>query len=177
MKVKFNTITWYSRMLSYIFIFGVFPIIIFNIGVRYHQTVEVLSFGYVAASATYLDGSYDKKSFQDADSYAARKTVEGEWQSTDDAGDIMVIKPDNMFYEKKDGQITSSGTWKVRESLAGTDYAHLPTGMYMQKTSLTSEGEEENGYYEILLLNGQHLDMKSLDTDRTLSFSKMEKKR
>ncbi len=177
MKVKFNVVTWYSRLLSYFFIFGIFPVIVFWIGVRYNQTVEVLSFSYISASAAYLDGAYDTKSFQGAGSHAARLAIAGTWVDHKDGGHEMIIKPDNMFYEKNDGLVTGSGSWMIRDSLPNTEYSHLPTGLYLQKNSLDMNGIEKTTYYKVLMLNVTTLDISSLDNGSAMSFSKKPEKK
>lgn len=175
MKVKFNVVTWYSRLLSYVFIFGIFPCVVFIIGVRYNQTVEVLSFSYVSASEAYMNGSYDTKSLQSPGSHAARTAIAGTWVSNEDLAYEMTIKPDTMFYEKRDGSIDRSGSWMIRGNLSGTDYAHLPEGMYLQKNSLSMSGAEETLYYKIQMLNSNTLDMKDLKSEKTYTFSKKAK--
>lgn len=177
MKVKFNVVTWYSRLLSYFFIFGIFPVIVFWIGVRYNQTVEVLSYSYVAASAAYMDGAYDTKSFQGTGSHAARAAIAGTWIDNKDGGHELIIKPDNMFYEKNDGQVKGSGSWMIRDSLSGTEHANLPIGLYLQQNMLDMSGVESTSYYKVLMLNPTTLDISSLDDKATLSFTKKPSKK
>jgi uncharacterized protein YecT (DUF1311 family) len=40
MKIKFNEVTWYSKLLAAIFIFAIFPIIVFCIGRKYESIVS-----------------------------------------------------------------------------------------------------------------------------------------
>ncbi len=39
---EMNSVTWYSRLFTILFIFGVFPIIVFFIGRRYQETVTTI---------------------------------------------------------------------------------------------------------------------------------------
>lgn len=172
MPVKFNVVTWYSRLLSYFFIFGIFPVIVFQIGVRYNQTVETLSFSYVAPTEAYVSGAYDAKSFQSTGVHAARSTIAGTWVSNEDPEYQLVIKPDNMFYEKRYGTISRSGSWTVKDTMTGTDYAHLPTGLYLQNHALNTEGQEQTLYYKILMLNSTILDISNLGTNNTTTFTR-----
>jgi hypothetical protein len=42
MKIQFNKVTWYSKLLSFIFLVIIVPIITFYIGMEYQKTVFVL---------------------------------------------------------------------------------------------------------------------------------------
>lgn len=42
MEIKFNTVTWYSKLLAAIVIFGILPFLMFYIGTQYQETKEVL---------------------------------------------------------------------------------------------------------------------------------------
>ena len=52
MNIKFNEVTWYSRLLSIVIIFGAVPILVFFIGREYEKTVSVLNDDNVAALST-----------------------------------------------------------------------------------------------------------------------------
>ena len=39
--IKFNQITWYSKLLSAIFIFGIFPLLMFMAGMEYQKVLEI----------------------------------------------------------------------------------------------------------------------------------------
>ncbi len=39
---EMSRVTWYSRLLSLLFIFGIFPTLVFFIGRRYQETVTVI---------------------------------------------------------------------------------------------------------------------------------------
>lgn len=159
-------------MLSYLFIFGVFPIIVFYIGMKYYQTVDVLTHGYASAAEMYLNGTYDQKSFQGQGSYEARNNIEGDWVSNDDAGYVMTMKSENMVYEKRDGDISGSGSWIIQDLLRGTQFADLPAGLYLQKNILTRDGKEEILYYKIVTLTLTTLELLHLERGNTLKFTK-----
>ncbi len=159
-------------MLSYLFIFGAFPVIIFYMGIKYYQTVEVLTHGYASASEMYLDGTYDQKSFQGTGSYQARKDIEGDWISTDDDSYVMTMKDNGMLYEKRDGDISGSGAWMILDLLRGTRFENLPTGLYLQKNILTKGGEEEVQYFKITALTPASLELSHLDRVETFRFEK-----
>jgi hypothetical protein len=173
-RIKFNTVTWYSKILSYLFIFGVFPVIVFTIGVRYYQTVEVLSYGYASASEMYMGGAYDKKSFQGAGSYEARQNVQGEWVNVADDEYAMTIKGNNMFYEKRGSRVMSAGSWMIRDSMLGTRFERLADGLYLQKNSLSAGGDEEILYYKILSVTKDSLVLSDLEKGKKSSFRKKD---
>ncbi len=173
-RIKFNTVTWYSKILSYLFIFGVFPVITFNIGVKYYQTVEVLSYGYASASELYMGGAYDKKAFQGAGSYEARQNAQGEWIDASDSGHSMTIKGNNMFYEKNGSRVASAGSWMIRDSLLGTRFESLPDGLYLQKNSLSAGGKEEVLYYRIVSVTREALELVDLEKGKKSSFKKKD---
>lgn len=50
--IKFNEVTWYSKLATLIFIFGVFPILIFIIGSRYEQAKRINETGIQTNSQT-----------------------------------------------------------------------------------------------------------------------------
>ena len=59
MKIRWNEVTWYSRLFAAIFLLGIFPALAFYIGMRYQETVSpydsmppVSRVGYGAASST-----------------------------------------------------------------------------------------------------------------------------
>lgn len=43
--VTWNKITWYSKLLSAIFIFGIFPVLVFTIGMKYSQIEKTIEDG------------------------------------------------------------------------------------------------------------------------------------
>lgn len=45
--IKFNEVTWYSKLLAGIFIFGVVPVISFFIGMQYEEVVSIPNTQYV----------------------------------------------------------------------------------------------------------------------------------
>jgi hypothetical protein len=175
-RLHFNKVTWYSKFLTYLFIFGAFPVIVFHIGMKYYQTVEVLTFGYASASEMYMNGTYDAKSFQGQGSYQARIDLEGTWVSDDDDAYVMVIKSNGLFYEMHKGQVKSSGSWLIRDSLSGTSFASQPIGLYLQKNSLNMQAMEDILYYKIVSLRSEKLELSSLDKENTLHFTKHQKR-
>jgi hypothetical protein len=180
MQVHFNKITWYSKMLSYCFVFGIFPIIVFNIGVRYKQTVDTLSYSYVSAADISSVSAYSAKSLQDTASYSARKSIVGEWQGIEDGRYSMVIRPDGTFVETNDGNVTNSGSWTISEKVNDPDFSYLESGLYLIKNPTRIEGgtndiREEMQYYKILLLNSTALEIVYLDRGNTISYSRKRK--
>ena len=171
-RIKFNSVTWYSKFLTYLFIFGVFPVIIFNIGVKYHQTVEVLNYGFASASELYLSGEYDDQAFQGKGSFEARKDIEGQWVSNEDSSYMMNIKANNMIYEKHKNNVVASGSWIIRDALRGTKFSDMPDGLYLQKNLLTTDGEEQVMYYKIISMTDDALELVYLEKENTLTFKK-----
>ncbi len=159
-------------MLSYLFIFGAFPVIVFYIGIKYYQTVEVLTHGYASASEIYLNGTYDQKSFQGTGSYQARKDIEGDWINIDDDSYVMTMKDNSMLYEKRDGDIFGSGAWMIQDLLRGTRFEDLPSGLYLQKNILTKGGKEDVQYFKITALTPMSLELSRLDQAGTFRFEK-----
>jgi hypothetical protein len=49
--IKFNKVTWYSKLLAAIFIFGAFPILVFAIGRKYEQVMQEYARLEVASGA------------------------------------------------------------------------------------------------------------------------------
>lgn len=44
MNIKWNEVTWYSKLAAIIFLIGVFPVVTFYIGTQYQATLDVISF-------------------------------------------------------------------------------------------------------------------------------------
>ncbi len=55
MNIKWNEVTWYSKLLAAIFILGVFPALTFYIGVKYHEAIQVQSISLDAFVPTNND--------------------------------------------------------------------------------------------------------------------------
>lgn len=170
--VHFNKVTWYSRMLSYVFVFGIFPIIVFFIAGRYYETVQLLTNAQASTADIYLNAAYDAKSLQAAGAYNARQNIQGIWVSDDDKRYEMTIKPNNVFYERYDGKIERSGSWIIQDSLRETKFADQPSGLYLQKNTMSSGGIEEILYYRITALNDQSLSLLRLDKGDSLTFKR-----
>lgn len=141
---------------------------------RYYEAVEVLNYGYASASEIYLDGTYGKKSYQQEDSTEVRNNIEGTWESVDNKSHVMIVRQDNMLYEKKDGTITGSGSWIIRDKLSETKFADMPSGLYLQKNILTKGGEEATVFYEVLDLNSSIMKLSQLDNENIVTFTKQQ---
>lgn len=173
MGIKFNQVTWYSRLCTILFVFGVFPSLIFFIGKRYQETVSVLTYAEASAYNLHSTGAYESQAYVGVGSMKAERDMAGEWISVQDKDYSMRFKNVNTFYNIQKGRVTASGSWLLRNSLGGTEYAGVEhDGLFLQKNMLTDQGDEMVQYYKVKTLTEDTLVLQYVDRDNTLTFTK-----
>jgi hypothetical protein len=120
--IVFNKETWYSRILSYIFLFGVFPWIVFVIGQRYQEYVDLVS------GATYMSLEWHNTDYlqdynpRNNQQYILENKTEGKWRSVNDPKFVLIFRDLNRYFEYYDGIVVNSGAWFLKQSLVNTKY-------------------------------------------------------
>lgn len=172
MNIRLNEVTWYTRILTIVFIFGIFPIIVFMVGKKYQETISVLSYGQVAAYELYATGTYNKQSSATSISSTFKTNIEGDWVNEKNSSYKTKIKNNNLFYETYNGKIIESGSWIIRDLLLDTPFANLKKGNYLEKNSLDDEGVKYVGYYQILDLDTEKFNLVDLKRGNTIHLLK-----
>ena len=133
--IIFNKETWYSRILSFIFLFGVFPWIVFIIGQRYQEYISLMNgASYMSLdwhNSDYMQDYNPRSNLQ----YILENKAEGKWRNVDDSKFILLFRDVNRYFEYYDGIIVNSGAWFLKPSLVNTKFADNPDysgkGMYL----------------------------------------------
>ena len=121
--IVFNKETWYSRILSFIFIFGVFPYLVFTIGQKYQEYIDLMN------GATYMSLDWHNSDYlQDYNprnnhQYILENKIEGKWKNINDPKFVLIFRDLNRYFEYYDGSIVNSGAWFLKQSLVNTKYA------------------------------------------------------
>jgi phage/plasmid-associated DNA primase len=176
MRVQFNAITWYSRLLSYFFVFGVFPALVFFIGKRYQETVMVLSYADESAYQLHSTGTYQATAYAGRGSLKAEQDIVGEWVREDDPKYKIKIKAINTFYDLYKDKVVASGSWLFRDTLPVEVQSSLKEavsgvpGLFFQKNMLNQRNQESVQYYKVVSLNKDKLVLYFVDTKETVSF-------
>ena len=184
--IVFNRVTWYSRMLSIIFFLGVFPCLVFYIGKKYQEYVDLLN-GPTFMSLNMYGGSYSKTSgSRDFVQSVFEKKIMGRWRSEDDSRVVLLFRDLNRFFEYYDGNINNSGTWILGQSLKNTKYSEMRDGVYLFERSVMNQhsGGEDAKYlankpsdddyiYRISFSSDyQTLNLTYLDSNKTTVFTR-----
>lgn len=178
MRVQFNQVTWYSRLLTFLFVFGVFPVIVFVIGKRYQETVMVLSYAESSAYALHATGTYEATAYAGKGSLKAERQIVGDWVSDTDAKYKIKIKSINTFYDLYRDKIIASGSWLFRDRLPEevqdkfVDAVGSIPGLFFQKNILDNTNKESVQYYKVVSLDKDKLVLYFLDSGKTVSFSR-----
>lgn len=166
-----STVTWYSRLLTIVFIFGIFPVLVFVIGKRYQETVTILTDGNRASYELQENDVYFANAAQAGNS-AATKKILGEWTNQQDSKYVMKVKDTNIFYEFYEDQPVTAGSWIIRKDLNGTKFSSMPNGTYLQKNILNNKGETETLFYKVVIADGTNLSLSYLENGGALTFLK-----
>jgi hypothetical protein len=174
MKVKFNQITWYSKLLSIFFIFGIFPIIIFYIALEYQKTVNVITYGQTAAEELHSSNNYEKKAYRGTNAKQAELYLIGSWSNDQDTSYVFKVKDENTFIDIVGESVTASGSWVLRDHLNETKYSETEyeRTLYLEKNSLNRSDVKEVTYYKVVLLNQNNLVLQSLTDGKVQTFIK-----
>jgi hypothetical protein len=176
MHVQFNAVTWYSRLLSYLFVFGIFPALVFFIGKRYQETVMVLSYAESSAYQLHATGTYQATAYAGKGSLKAERAIVGEWVREDDPKYKIKIKAINTFYDLYKDKVIASGSWLFRDTLpveAQSSVKEIVSGipgLFFQKNMLNQKNQESVQYYKVVSLDANKLVLYFLDTKETVSF-------
>lgn len=170
-----NKVTWYSRLFSLVFIFGIFPTIVFFVGRRYQDTVTVIIKAEKAQSAALYNHVYFANSSGAPAAIIENRSILGEWINHQDGKYVMKVKDSNIYYEEYNGKLVSSGSWILRSNLPSDKVGSLPQGVYLQKITLNKEGVEDSLFYKVEFLDGSRMTLSFLENDAAISFSKLPK--
>ena len=151
MNIKFNEVTWYSRFLAIVIIFGALPLLVFFIGREYEKTMSALNQENIAAlSYSASDNSGHFYSHQEAGYSADKQNPSGIkgvaliGSSSASCTNDTSLTSDGLagnyctktfrvllsFINKKD-QITGTTT----TTIGGAFSVDLPAGIYSVKAS------------------------------------------
>lgn len=178
MRVQFNAVTWYSRLLSYLFVFGVFPALVFFIGKRYQETVMVLSYAESSAYEIHASGTYQATAYAGKGSLKAEKQIVGDWVRDDDPKYKIKIKAINTFYDLYKDKVIASGSWLFRDSLPvdapGSIKEALEDvpGLFFQRNILSQKNKESVQYFKVVSLEDNKLVLYFTDSGERVSFTK-----
>ncbi len=173
---EMSKVTWYSRLLSLLFIFGIFPTIVFFIGKRYQETVTAIIKAERAQAIAIDNQVYFANTSNTASGPATiveNRNILGEWLNHQDGKYVMKVKDSNIFYELYEGKVVTTGSWVLRDKLPNTKIGSMPQGIYLQKTSINQAGEEDTFFYKVEFLDDSRMTLNYLENDKALSFSKI----
>ena len=77
--IKFNEVTWYSKLAAIIFFIGVLPALTFYIGVKYQQTKTAEEASIVSESGFFLTSEPSSLTVESAESSAYEDLTHYEW--------------------------------------------------------------------------------------------------
>ncbi|MEI6042171.1 MAG: hypothetical protein WCQ00_01230 [bacterium] len=148
--IVFNKVTWYSKLLSVIFLFVVFPYIVFIIGQRYQEYIDLMN------GANYMSLDWHNSDYQqdynprNNEQYILENKIEGKWRNISDAKFVLIFRDLNRYFEYYDGSVVNSGAWFLKQSLANTKFSNLPS----DSGYVNSGGKEPTTYLYERLING-----------------------
>ncbi len=178
MRVQFNVVTWYSRLLSYFFVFGIFPALVFFIGKRYQETVMVLSYTESYAHQLHSSGTYQATAYTGKGSLKAEKQIVGDWIRDDDPKYKIKIKAVNTFYDLYKDKVIASGSWLFRESLPVDTpvtikqaVENIP-GLFFQRNVFSQKNKESVQYFKVISLEDNKMVLYFTDSGEQVSFTK-----
>lgn len=169
---KMNEVTWYSRLLALLFIFGIFPTIVFFIGKRYQETMTVLVKAEKAQHAVINNNVYFSNPAIGQAAIIENNNILGEWISNQDGKYVMKVNDTNVFYEVYDGRLISSGSWILRSDLPGDYIGARSNGTFLQKITFDKNGKEKSDFYKVEFLDGSRMTLNLFESGGALSFSK-----
>lgn len=169
---EMNKVTWYSRLLSILFIFGVFPTIVFFVGKRYQETVTVIIKAEKAQAVSLSNNVFFANSASGPAAIIENNNILGEWISNQDGKYVMKVNNSNIYYEFYEGKVVSSGSWILRSNLPNEKIGSQTNGIFLQKVSVSNKGEE-NVLYKVEFLDNSRMTLNFLENGAALSFSKI----
>ncbi len=159
LHIVFNKETWYSRLLSIIFLLGVFPCLVFYIGQRYQEYIDFMD-GTAYTSLDWHNSDYlQDYNPRNNQQYILENKIEGKWKSVNDPKFTLIFIDLNRYFEYYDGSIVNSGAWFLKQSLINTKFANMPSSSFVIGSSTKSD--DVNTYlYERLIDSNQSLAQK-----------------
>ena len=144
-NIVFNKETWYSRILSIIFIFGVFPYLVFIIGQRYQEYTDLIN-GAAYMSLDWHNSDYlQDYNPRNNQQYILENKIEGKWKNIHNPKFVLIFRDLNRYFEYYDGSIVNSGAWFLKQSLVNTKFANT------QSNGSTTELGKRGGGVETYL--------------------------
>ena len=125
--IIFNKETWYSRILSFIFLFGVFPWLVFVIGQKYQEYTDLMN------GANYMSLDWHNSDYQqdynprNNQQYVLENKIEGKWRNDKDGKFVLIFRDLNRYFEYYDGLVVNSGAWFLKQSLVNTKFVNTKT--------------------------------------------------
>lgn len=169
MKIEFFKVTWYSRLLSIIFFFGVFPYLVFIIGQKYQQYVDVLGGATTLSLNSYNSSTTDVVYSYNSTLNTYKKKIEGKWRNTENSKQVFVFRDLNRYFEYKNGSLVNSGAWLLKSDLSNTKYSNLPKGSYLYQRLID---DAELNYAISFTEDYEQMELRDLDTNKTLFFKR-----
>lgn len=180
MHLKFNQVTWYSRLASYLFIFGIFPVIVFVVGKKYEETVMVLSYAQSSAYDIHATGTYEATAYTGPGSLKAERDIVGHWVRVDDSRYTLEVKAINTFYDLYRDKIVASGSWLFRDvlpveaSALDSENLNKNSNLFFQKNLLDRHNNEKVMYYRVISIENDTLILHDLSSKEDLTFIKVQ---
>lgn len=174
--IVFNKVTWYSRLLSIIFFFGIFPYLVFVIGQKYQEYIDIVD-GTNAVALDWHNSDYAQNYGPiNNQLYILENKAEGKWKSVSDPKYVIIFRNLNRYFEYYDGSIVNSGAWFLKQSLVNTRFSDLSkkqdkleTYLYQRLINAGQDNDRDNGIEK--LKKGVKVDLYEDDFIYQISFS------
>jgi hypothetical protein len=169
MNIRVSDVTWYSRILTIVFIFGIFPIIVFMIGKKYQDTVSAISHAQIAVYESYGSEEYQRNTIM---MYHSKfmQSIQGNWKNSKDKSYTLKVKDNNLFYDVKKGRVISSGSWMIRNSLDNTPYSNMENGVYLERNTLNNEGVQSMQYDKVISIDDKKMELFDLKRNGVVTY-------
>lgn len=150
--IVFNKVTWYSRLLSIIFFFGVFPYVVFVIGQKYQEYIDIVD-GTNAVALDWHNSDYAQNYGPiNNQLYILENKAEGKWKSVSDPKYVVIFRNLNRYLEYYDGSVVNYGDWFLKQSLVNTRFSDLSkkqnkgdTYLYQRLINLDQQNASSSG--------------------------------
>lgn len=170
MKIEFFKVTWYSRLLSIIFFFGVFPYLVFIIGQKYQQYIDVLSGAPTLALESYNSNASDVVYSYNSILNKYEKKIEGKWRNVDNSKQVLIFRDLNRCFEYKNGSLVNSGAWLLKDEPDDIkNNSNLSKGTYLYQRLID---DEEFNYAISFTEDYEQMELQDLQTNKTLKFKR-----
>ncbi len=169
--MKFNEVTWYSRLLTVIFLFCAFPIIVFTVGREYQRTIIALDDVIKTLQEGNVQSNTVMTILRAANLEKAAHKIPGVWKSLETSKYILNLFPNNTFTETYDGNKIAWGTWSFRTAVSKDTEVLTP---YLEKTYIAGvSGNQHVFFYEIISIDDVKFSIVGLSGGKRSDFEKI----